>query len=116
MRKKLIALGLALVLLTGLLPAALALTPVSEDVYKRQVLDCSDDEEAVTALMSFCGIGRKVADCILLFGLHRLDAFPSDTHIKQILAERYPAGFPYDRYRGFLGVIQQYLFYYHLRQ
>ena len=74
------------------------------------------DREAVTALMSFCGIGRKVADCILLFGLHRLDAFPSDTHIKQILAERYPAGFPYDRYRGFLGVIQQYLFYYHLRQ
>ena len=82
----------------------------------REVLDCSDDEEAVTALMSFCGIGRKVADCILLFGLHRLDAFPSDTHIKQILAERYPAGFPYDRYRGFLGVIQQYLFFYHLRQ
>ena len=31
MRKKLIALGLALVLLTGLLPAALALTPVSDN-------------------------------------------------------------------------------------
>ena len=70
--------------------------------------------EAKKALMGFCGVGEKVADCICLFGLHRLEAFPVDTHIRQILALHYPDGFPAERYRGFEGVIQQYMFYYDL--
>ena len=32
------------------------------------------------------GIGPKIADCIALFSLDKLDAFPVDTHIKQALA------------------------------
>ncbi len=31
------------------------------------------------------GIGFKIADCIALFSLGRLDAFPIDTHVKQYL-------------------------------
>lgn len=77
--------------------------------------DCGD-EEAEALLMALYGIGKKVADCVLLFGLHRVDFFPLDTHIKQILAQNYPRGFPFDRYRGFLGILQQYLFYYDLRK
>lgn len=72
-------------------------------------------EEARRALLTLYGVGGKVADCILLFGLHRVDAFPVDTHIRQLLARHYPGGFPYDRYRGFLGILQQYLFYYDLK-
>lgn len=71
-------------------------------------------EEAHRRLTGQFGIGKKVADCICLFGLHHIDAFPVDTHIKKILDAHYGSGFPYDRYRGCLGVIQQYLFYYDL--
>ncbi|MGO5549525.1 DNA-3-methyladenine glycosylase family protein [Lachnospiraceae bacterium LCP19S3_B12] len=65
-------------------------------------------------LLRCCGVGSKVADCICLFGLHMLQAFPVDTHIRQILALHYPEGFPFDRYQGYEGVFQQYLFYFDL--
>lgn len=70
--------------------------------------------QAHAALLTVPGIGPKVADCICLFGLHHVDAFPLDTHIKQILAARYPKGFPFRRYRGCAGILQQYMFYYDL--
>ncbi len=80
-----------------------------------ETLSRATDAEAEAALTALYGVGRKVAHCVLLFGLHRVDFFPLDTHIKQILARSYPDGFPYERYRGFLGIIQQYLFYYDLK-
>ncbi len=70
-----------------------------------------DKEEAFECLLSFKGIGRKVANCVCLFGLHHVDAFPIDTHIKQILDRHYPEGFDYERYRGYAGIVQQYMFY-----
>lgn len=36
-------------------------------------------------LMRLRGIGEKVADCVLLFAFGKLEAFPVDTHIKQII-------------------------------
>ena len=71
-----------------------------------------DNSEAMSELKSFKGIGNKVADCICLFGLHHIDSFPIDTHIKQILNIYYPKGYDYERYRGYNGIIQQYMFYY----
>lgn len=65
-------------------------------------------------LMKLCGVGRKVADCICLFALHHLEAFPVDTHIKKVMETQYPEGFPFERYAGFQGVLQQYIFYYDL--
>ena len=38
-------------------------------------------------LISKKGIGPKVADCVCLFGLSHRDAFPVDTHIKQLLSK-----------------------------
>ncbi len=74
----------------------------------------SDYEEARKELLKLCGVGGKVADCICLFALHHMDAFPKDTHINQALASRYPAGFPFSRYTGIGGILQQYIFYYEL--
>ncbi len=70
-------------------------------------------EEAHTELMKLCGVGKKVADCVCLFALHHIEAFPVDTHIQDML-DRYPKGFPFVRYQGFAGILQQYAFYYEL--
>ncbi len=67
--------------------------------------------EAREELLKFYGVGGKVADCICLFALHQLQAFPVDTHISQALSAHYPRGFPKRRYKGFEGVMQQYIFY-----
>lgn len=67
--------------------------------------------EAREELLKLYGVGGKVADCICLFALHKLQAFPVDTHIKQALAAHYRGGFPKRRYQGFEGVLQQYIFY-----
>lgn len=74
-----------------------------------------DYEEAHRALLNIYGVGKKVADCVCLFGLYRLEAFPNDTHIKAILNAHYQEGFPFERYPGYAGVLQQYMFYYDLK-
>lgn len=70
------------------------------------------DDDARKLLLSVKGIGPKVADCVLLFGLHRLDHMPMDTWIKRIIKEHYAGRFPVEKYKGYNGVMQQYLFNY----
>jgi len=79
-----------------------------------ELKECSY-EEAMDKLLQIKGIGKKVANCICLFGLHHVDAFPIDTHVKQLLEKYYPEGFSYDLYKGYAGIIQQYLFYYEIK-
>ncbi len=68
-------------------------------------------EDARKELMKIKGVGPKVADCVLLFGMHRMEAYPVDIWIKRVLATFYPDGMP-DCTRGFEGAAQQYLFHY----
>ncbi|MGN1007755.1 MAG: DNA-3-methyladenine glycosylase family protein [Butyricicoccus sp.] len=68
--------------------------------------------EAHAALTALPGVGPKVAACVQLFGLHDLAAFPVDTWIKKMVARHYGGRFPLERYEGFAGVIQQYIFFY----
>lgn len=42
-------------------------------------------KEAKDELMKINGVGNKVSDCILLFGLNRADSFPVDVWIKRIM-------------------------------
>lgn len=70
--------------------------------------------EAREELLKLFGVGEKVADCICLFALHHLEAFPVDTHIRQAMENHYQQGFPMERYQGCQGVLQQYIFYYEL--
>ena len=74
-------------------------------------LKAMDNEQALNELKQFKGIGNKVANCVCLYGLHQVDAFPIDTHIKQILKSHYPDGFDFERYEGVAGIVQQYMFY-----
>ena len=68
--------------------------------------------DARSRLMQYPGIGEKVADCICLFALHHLDAFPMDKWMKRIVKTRYAGQFPSERYPGTRGVMQQYMFFY----
>lgn len=72
-------------------------------------------KDAKAELLKLYGVGVKVADCICLFGLHHLEAFPMDTHILQAMEKHYKGGFPKRRYKGFEGVMQQYVFYWELK-
>ena len=79
-------------------------------------LEGSSYEEAVQLLTAEFGIGKKVADCVCLFALGHVEAFPVDTHIRQILKAHYPDGFPFWRYEGYAGILQQYLFFAELKK
>ena len=68
-------------------------------------------DEARNALKAIKGVGPKVAECVLLFGMHRVEAFPIDVWIKRVLAEYYPDGFP-EFAKENAGIAQQYLFHY----
>lgn len=73
-------------------------------------------------LINYLGVGPKVANCIQLFGLHRVDAFPIDTWVKHIMNDMYGfeesdlrgmANFARERFGNFAGYAQQYLFFYY---
>ena len=46
-------------------------------------------EKAKKELMSLPGVGPKVADCVLLFSLDKLEAFPIDVWMKRVILEFY---------------------------
>jgi len=46
-------------------------------------------EQAKLELCSLPGVGPKVADCVLLFGLGKFEAFPVDVWVKRVLLNHY---------------------------
>lgn len=70
-----------------------------------------DISQARTVLKSIKGVGPKVAECVLLYGLYRTEAFPVDVWIKRVLEKYYPCGFP-EFASQYAGIAQQYLFHY----
>ena len=81
----------------------------------------ADYGEALCSVRKFCGVGPKVADCVLLFGLLKYESFPLDVWMKRIMSRLY--GFELRDTKGMSehaarhfgnlsGFAQQYLFYY----
>lgn len=68
-------------------------------------------DEARKKLMTIKGVGPKVAECVLLFGMHRTEAFPIDVWIKRAMEKFYPDGLP-ECTKNIEGIAQQYLFHY----
>lgn len=75
--------------------------------------------EAKARLMALPGVGEKIADCVALFGLGHLEAFPVDTWMLKAMARRYDleswspaqvAHFGRTHYGPAAGLAQQYLF------
>ncbi len=77
-------------------------------------------DEAKAELKRIAGIGEKVADCVLLFGLGRRESFPVDVWVKRIMEYCYfsepksnevIADFAKKRFGTLGGYAQQYLFF-----
>lgn len=68
-------------------------------------------DEAREELMKIKGVGKKVADCALLFGLHRVEAFPVDVWMKRALDKLFPDMTEND-FGPYAGIAQQYIFHY----
>ena len=62
-------------------------------------------------LLEVRGVGPKIADCVLLFGLGRFESFPVDVWIRRAMAALFPRGLPRPA-RGTAGIAQQYIFHY----
>ena len=68
-------------------------------------------DEARQKLMSIYGVGAKVADCAMLYGMGRLDAFPKDVWIKRALEVLFDGNLP-ETATEYAGIVQQYIFFY----
>ena len=77
--------------------------------------------DAKKMLMTIKGVGNKVADCIVLFGLSKCESFPVDVWIKRIMEYCYFDGeesiekisaFAKEKFGTLGGYAQQYLFFY----
>lgn len=74
-------------------------------------LNVMDYIDAKEELIKIKGVGEKVADCILLFGVGKFEAFPKDVWIKRIMNTCY-GDCDHARFGKYAGIAQQYLFYY----
>lgn len=82
----------------------------SGEVDLEKCRNCGYDE-ARAELMKITGVGVKVADCTLLFGLHRIEAFPVDVWMKRAMEKLFPGMKPED-FGEYAGIAQQYIFHY----
>lgn len=69
-------------------------------------------EEALEKIKQINGIGNKVANCFMLYGMHRMDRFPVDVWMKRALNEHFPADYDPSVLGADSGLAQQYIFYY----
>jgi N-glycosylase/DNA lyase len=62
---------------------------VSSGKFDLESLRTMSYQEAKKMLLSLPGVGSKVADCVLLFSLDKLEAFPIDIWMKRVILECY---------------------------
>ncbi len=93
---------------------------VNSGTFSIEKLSTLPTADARKMLLSVKGIGGKVADCILLFGMGRYEVCPHDTWIKKALSEKYNIeninerkGYELvtNKWGEYAGIAQQYLFY-----
>ena len=81
-----------------------------DSVFDRIRFKYENDKEL---LKSCKGIGEKVANCICLYGLSELDAFPIDTWMKKIIQQEYVSkNKKLEIPKKYAGILQQFMFYY----
>lgn len=83
-------------------------------------LENLETKELKKELLTYKGIGPKVADCVALFAFRKTDSFPVDTWIEKVYSEDFKGtlkdrnkicDFFVNLFGEYSGYIQQYLFY-----
>lgn len=94
---------------------------LKDEQFVDKLTSAADTATAREMLLGLKGVGPKVADCVLLFGLNRYDVFPVDTWIHKVYREDFGgeennrkkiSSWFVDKFRFDSGYCQQYLFYY----
>lgn len=70
------------------------------------------DETLLAKLMEMDGVGKKVANCVALFGYGRTALAPIDVWIARLIQEDFDGQDPFPQYGAEAGILQQYFFYY----
>lgn len=83
------------------------------DDFNMDILHGLNDEDVKNTLLQIKGVGEKVANCIMLFGLHRMNSYPRDVWVNRLIDDVYDGEFNADKYIGFAGYVQQLQFYYY---
>ena len=98
---------------------------VNENKYKLKELENEKNVDKLREeLLKFPGVGPKVADCIMLFSLKKLEVFPIDVWVRRVMNELYIKKddetkvdkkeierLAKEKYGNLAGLAQQYLFY-----
>lgn len=89
-----------------------AIQKVTSDSLNLEKIADYSDEELFQELQTVNGVGKKVANCICLFGYGRMARVPVDVWIARAVDEDCCGEDPFRLFEGNAGIIQQYVFYY----
>ena len=85
---------------------------VSEGQLDLDALKCLSDGDLKSELKKIKGVGEKVANCVVLFGYHRMSCAPVDVWIEKIINEWFGGVNPFPKMGQKAGILQQYLYFY----
>lgn len=97
---------------------------VNEEMTIKELIQEQDVNKLREKLLTLPGVGPKVADCIMLFGLKRFEVFPIDVWVRRVMNDLYIKNedetkvknteiekLAVEKYANLAGLAQQYLFY-----
>jgi len=88
-----------------------AVTKLNSKEIKLEKIAKMPFNKALDELLKIKGVGRKVANCVLLFGYNKYEAFPIDVWIARILRKYFP-GKDASYFGKYAGYAQEYLYAY----
>lgn len=97
---------------------------VNKEITIQELIEEQDVNTLREKLLTLPGVGPKVADCIMLFGLKRFEVFPIDVWVRRVMNDLYIKNedetkvknteiekLAVEKYANLAGLAQQYLFY-----
>lgn len=97
---------------------------VNKEMTIQELIEEQDVNKLREKLLTLPGVGPKVADCIMLFGLKRFEVFPIDVWVRRVMNDLYIKSedetkvknteiekLAVEKYANLAGLAQQYLFY-----
>lgn len=97
---------------------------LNNEITLQELIDEKDTNILREKLLTLPGVGPKVADCIMLFGLKRFEVFPIDVWVRRVMNDLYIKNedetkvnkkeiekLAQEKYKDLAGLAQQYLFY-----